>query len=771
MYGVIHHRKDVQDVTVCGYDEDEVDTFLLRAMDKKLRVGSQSAPVIISPEQMKKKKKRRDRDREREKSFRNPFKESPITYGMSPAEKGRQRAPAWFKTTREIFELGGEPDSLSKTPRGQDLKDYLLYQGIHMGVGSDVTLAITGGKTFNLHRFILSQAPMFREAFEQLGSDISPFYWDAIDDFVDMAAVEHIINRMYGNMGDKYYEAKNLIPIMGVCLQWGLVSWFHSYLDRFMSRLSAENMTEIVDFAMDEFYGEWAEPHILPVIKHYMARYGTHLELKTWRALPVDWVVQILSYDGFILTDVRAEDVRKELGYCKVVMGHEYERWNFARSIYYDRLGLDEDVLRQLEQNRVFPDHITAEVIEEQHPLFELLNSQGMKYCNMSPLNWKQVRKEQLLATSSLIDPSVLAEGIFNAVRLRRCVEDAHLDSTKLNLTFPVDPNYPDEGKNYEVPNVDRYIFRPRRVELQRDPTQFPKIEKDGIPVPGEVEYPQLTPFPPIRFSVEFQFHRGIGAMKTSAPLRAEPVFYGGSWWQFSIQKLHDEAEPAERINMYIRRVGKPIPRPASALSSVSVATFPDINYGALTREHLEGHYDENTLDKLLEGESSSTEFYYDQRENVCAYFRIFAPSLIAGYDPEKFIVISGSEFPKMRAPAITRTTIFESKPMAFPLDTDVIVPGRTLVHEVEEAEELKDFINDSLYFKGECERIFEGGAINLPKQRESYLTTVYQRTGEVFGDWEKEGKGGPDRNVTLALKERDAAWSNMKFGIVIGLV
>ncbi|KAK6513789.1 hypothetical protein TWF506_008225 [Arthrobotrys conoides] len=702
----------------------------------------------------------------------NPFEENPITYGMTAEQKARrERIPPWFRTTRHIFELGGEPDLLAETPRGQELKDYLLYQGLYMGIGSDVTLVITGVKTFKLHRFILSQASMFKAAFEQLGADADPFHWDAIDNIVDIAAVEHIINRMYGNMGDKQYEAKNLVPLMGICIQWGLAHWFHAYLDRFMSRLSAETLVEIVDFAMDEFYGDWVEPHVLPIVKHYMTRYGSHLELKVWRALPVDWVAQILTYDGFILTDSQACKVKKELGYCQVVMGHEYERWVFTRSIYYDRLGLNDEVLRQLDQNRVFPEHITAELIEEQYPLFEVLNSQRIQYCNMSPLNWQQVRKEKLLAADDLVRPDVLATSIFNAVRLRRCIEDANLDRSKLNLTFPYSPELLEEGQNFEVPNVDRYIYRPRRVELQKDPIQFPKVGEDGLPVPGDIDYPQLTAIPPIRFSVEYQFHRGIGAMSASSPLYAEPVFYAGSWWQFSIRKINDETESAERMNMYLRRVGKPASPPHSSASDEISASFPEINYEELTRQHLEGLYDGKLLDKLLEGESSSMEFYSDKRQNVTAYFRIFAPSLIAGYDPEKFIVISHSDCPKIRAPAITRTTIFESKPIAFPLDTDIVIPGRLLVHEVEEAEELKDFINDSPYFEGECNRILEGGPIDLPKQRESVQTSVYQHTGEVFGEWEKEGKGGPDRKVTLALKERDVAWSNLKFGIVIGIV
>ncbi|RVD87843.1 uncharacterized protein DFL_002050 [Arthrobotrys flagrans] len=755
MYNLRHHR---------AYSH-EVSSFLYQTIDQKLRVGSKSAPVIMNRE-------RKTMDQVRSFRTPNPFKESPITYGMTKEQKARREGiPQWFKTARQIFELGGEPDSLAKTPCGQELKDYFLYQGIHLGTGSDVTLIITGGKTFKLHRFMLSQAPMFREAFEQLGEHADLFHWDAIDDIVDMEAVEHIINRMYGNMGDKYYEAKNLIPIMGVCIQWGLVNWFHAYLDRFMSRLSAENLAEIVDFAMDDFYGDWVEPHVLPVVKHYMARYGTHLGLKVWRALPVDWVVQILTCDGLILTDSQACDVKKELGYGQVVMGHEYERWVFARNIYYDRLGLDDEVIRQLEQNRVFPEHITAELIEEQYPLYELLNSQRMQYCNMTPFNWNQVRKERLLSADALVRPDVLATAIFNAVRLRRCIEDAHLDHSKLNLSFQFSPELVEEGQNFEVPNVDRYIYQPRRVEFEKDPIPFPEIGEDGNPVPGDIEYPHLTAVPPIRFSVEFQFHRGIGAMNTSSSLCAEPVFYAGSWWQFSIKKINDETEPAERIDMYLRRVGKPTLPPRSIASDETTVTFPEINYEELTRQHLEGLYDGKILDKLLEGESSSMEFYDDRRQNVTAYFRIFAPSLVAGYDPEKFIVISGADFPKIRAPAITRTTIFEGKPIVFPLDTDVVVPGRLLVHEVEEAEELKDFINDSPYFEGECDKILEGGAIDLPKQRESYLTTVYQRTGEIFGEWEKEGKGGPDRKVTLALKERDTAWSNMKFGIVIGLV
>ncbi|KAK6498945.1 hypothetical protein TWF481_011516 [Arthrobotrys musiformis] len=765
MYSLRHYRVNNEDVTVCNYDEEGVSSFLFRTVNEKLRIGSKSAPVLMNRER---------KPVVQEPPPENPFRRDPITYGMTAEQKARrEKIPPWFKTNRQIFELGGEPDSLGETPWGQDLKDYLLYQGINLGVGSDVTLVITNGKSFHLHRFMLCQSPMFREVFDQLDEDDDPFHWDGIDDFVDMDAIEHIINRMYGNMGDKYYEAKNLIPIMGICIQWGLVNWFHAYLDRFMSRLSAENLAEIVDFAMDDFYGDWVEPHVLPVVKHYMARYGTHLGLKAWRALPVDWVVRILTYDGFILTDSQAHDVKKELGYCQVVMGHEYERWIFTRNVYYDRLGLDTDVLRQFERSRIFPDHITTETIEDQFPLLELLNSQMMQYCNMSPFNWKQVREERLLGADSLVRPEILADSIFYAARLRRCVEDAHSEQATLNLTFPFSPELLKEGQTFEVPNVDRFIYRPRRVELEKDPILFPKVGEDGLPVPGGIEYPRLTTVPPIRFSVEFQFHRGIGGMTASVPLCAEPVFYAGSWWQFSIKKINDEIESAQRINMYLRRVGKPASTSQSSYSDDSVATFPEINYEELARQHLQGIYEEKTLNKLLQGDSPSREFYDDKRRNVTAYFRIFAPSHVAGYDPEKFIIISGVDFAKMRAPAITRTTIFEGKPIVFPLDTDVVVPGRLLVHEVEEAEELKDFINDSSYFEGECDKILEsiGGVMELPKQRESYQTTVYQRTGEVFGEWEKEGRGGPDRKVTLALKERDTAWSNLKFGVVIGLV
>ncbi|KAF3922892.1 hypothetical protein ABW20_dc0100095 [Dactylellina cionopaga] len=687
---------------------------------------------------------------------RNDFIRDPLRYTQVSLSQDADQNNKGPKSPEEILKLGESTDKC-----------------LMLGMGSDITLTINHKKGFRLHRFILSQALLFRRQFEKyiVHDTKESINWDSLDEFVDMEAVEHVINRMYGNFGDKYYECKNLIGIMGVCIQFELLEYFHTYLDRYLARLSVDSLFPLLKFAMDPSYGEWIEPHIIPVIKHYMARYGTHLGLPLWRCLPIDLIVQILSYDGFIYAGPHINDKRKELGYCGVIMGQEFQRWAFAKDLYYDRLGLNNESLRRLDEDGTLPTHITQALIEEQRPLFDLLNSDKFHYGNMDPFQWKLVRKERLLNVSLLIRPDVLADGIFEGVRLRHCVENIDLDSKKLNICFPADTSIPDDVPIYEIPQVDRFLYRPRRIELDKDPIPEFLDECDSSTGSG-LGFDELCTIPPVRFSVEFQFHHGIGSVSANVPLCAEPVFYGGSWWLFWIQRTTDDSEPADRINMYIRRIGEPTDQAeseSSGASQKSWATFADINYSEATRDALRGRFDNKLLDELLEGESSR-EFYSDDRQTVKAYFRIFAPSAIAGYDPEKFILISGKESPKMCSPAITRTTIYESKPMDFAIDTDVVVPGRLLVSEVEEAEELKCFSSDSKYFEKEVERIMKGEPIALPKQREGHLVKAYHRSGEVGNEWH-DMKMGPDTPVVRALQERDLVWSNLKFAIVIGLV
>ncbi|EPS39002.1 hypothetical protein H072_7238 [Dactylellina haptotyla CBS 200.50] len=606
--------------------------------------------------------------------------------------------------------------SESNQPWGQELKDYLLYQGLVLGMNSDITLVIgkAKDKKYHLHRLILCQAGLFRKYFQEqkaYNPDES-IDWSGVDEFVNIEAVEHIINRLYGNIGCDYYEAKNLIPIMGVCVQFELIEWFHHYLDRYLTRLCMDTFFPLLRFSVANLYGQWVEPQILPVIKHYMSRYGTHLALQYWRSLPVEWLVQILTYDGFIYT-ARGNDKAKELGYCKVVMGMEYERWLFARDIYYDRLGITPECFYRLQMEGELPAHITPESIAQQNELFEALNSHQFSYGNMDPFQWKDVRNENLLGVSLLIRPDVLADGIFESVRLRHVVEKANPAGKRLGICFPESTEVPEGVAVWEIPRIDRFLYRPRRIELRKDPLpeDIERLFNEG---PAE----DLTTCPPLRFSVEFQFSRGIGAVPLDTPIYAESVFYGGSWWLFWIQRTRESDEPADRINMYLRRLGKKpsgSERPGSPISEVSEdswTTFSEINYGELTREALRNRFNPQFLDQLLQEGTSQPEFYSDNRPIVKAYFRIFAPSVICSYDPEKFIYISGKEFPKMRAPGITRTTIYESAPTDFPLETDIMVPGRLLLSAIEEAEELKDFTIDSAYLGAEVERIMKGGPI-----------------------------------------------------------
>ncbi|KAF3921336.1 hypothetical protein ABW21_db0209763 [Orbilia brochopaga] len=718
---------------------------------------------------------------------RNHFVRDPLRYDDSSMEKDTHKPPG-PQTKEDLLKLGDTADKLGKEPAGGELKDFLLYQGLLLGALSDVTLNISDAKQYRLHRFVLAQSPAFRDHF--LTRDFTPgevVTINSLDDFTDLEAVEHVLNRMYGNFGDRYYECKNLIAIMAFCIQLGMMEWFHGYLDHALARLCSDNLLLMLKFSQDEFYGQYVERQVFPVIKHYMIRYGTHLGLQLWRYLPVDLVVDIMINDGFIYTASHVDDKRKELGYCKVIVGKEFDRWTFLRDMYFDRVGLDNESLRLARKEKVLPSHITQELIEEHSPLFDLLNSNFIQYCNMNPAQWKEVRKESFLGVSLLIRPDVIADAVCQGVVLRRQIEGADPSAVKLDLCYAPDYEIPDDILTYDIPKTDQFVYRPRRVELEVNdipkditvngeepveesiegkPTEEDPIEDDPIEDPVVDD---RSTFPPIRFSVEFQFHRGIGAMSINTPLRAEPVFYAGSWWQFWIQRTRDKGEPADRINMYIRRVGKPPELPDESNSRDSWTTFSELNYDEFTREAMSGRFSEELLDQLLEGEDGM-EFYNDNRPTIRAYFRVYASSAIAGYDPEKSIMIENKESPKIKCPAVSRTTMFESKPTDFPLDSSVMVPGRLLLNEVEEAQELKEFTNDSAYFQVEVDRIMKGGPLDLPKKNVSSLLAAYQHTGEVSNQ-RPDDTNSSDILVTRSLMERDVVWSNMKFAVVVGIV
>ncbi|KAK6337902.1 hypothetical protein TWF696_001380 [Orbilia brochopaga] len=708
---------------------------------------------------------------EQRKTSRNHFIRDPLRYNNLHTPVGAQRRTR-PQTKEYILKVGDTIDKLGEEPAGGELKDFLLYHGLMLGALSDVTLNISDTKQYRLHRFVLAQSPAFRDHF--MTRDFTPgevVTINSLDEFTDLEAVEHVLNRMYGNFGDRYYECKNLIPIMAFCIQLGMMDWFHGYLDRALARLSSDNLLLMLKFSQDEFYGQYVERQVLPVIKHYMIRYGTHLGLQVWRYLPAELVVDIMINDGFIYTASHVDDKRKELGYCKVIVGKEFDRWTFIRDMYYDRVGLDNESLRRARKEKMLPPHITQELIEEHSPLFDLLNSNLLHYCNMSPAQWKEVRKESFLGVSLLIRPDVIADGVCQGVVLRRQIENANPGAVKLNLCCSPDHEIPHDILTYYIPKTDRFVYRPRRVELEFDHTPEATMTGNGKDPTNDGSFvDDISTFPPIRFSVEFQFHHGIGAVSVNMPLRAEPVFYAGSWWQFWIQRSREEDEPADRINMYIRRVGKPSDICDESASRDSWTTFSDINYDEFTREAMSGRFSEELLNQLLEGEDGM-EFYQDNRPTIRAYFRVYASSAIAGYDPEKFIMIKNKESSKIKCPAVSRTTIFESKPTDFPLDYSVMIPGRLLVNEVEEAQELREFINDSAYFQVGVDRIMEEGPLELPTKRVSDLLVAYEHTGEVSNDWAGDSGSTSDALVSRSLMERDVVWSNMKFAIVIGIV
>ncbi|KAF3924381.1 hypothetical protein AA313_de0203398 [Arthrobotrys entomopaga] len=708
----------------------------------------------------------------------NSFIRVPDVQDHRPAKE--PRVPD-VRTDEEIYALGDSARLSDNIPEpwSKDLEDHIFYRGFHIGMYSDFELKVSDKKSFRLHRFILCQARFFREFFDDQRS-YDPnlvMNWDGLDEYVDIEAIEHILGRLYGNYGCEYYEAKNLLRVMAVCVKFGLSDWFFNYLDRYLTRLCADTMFHLICFSLNEPYHSWVDPHVLPIMKHYMARYGTHLSLQHWRLFPMEWAIHILTYDGLIFTN-RKYDQCKDLGCCKMIMGMEYDRWRFVRDIYYDRVGLDEESLRKFRQDGTLPPNIPNDyILDQQFPLFDFLNSSRIYYGNMTPFQWKEVRKEMILDINPLVRSDVLGEGILQGVRLRHLIERTPPEVARLGICFPEGTDLPEGTNTWEVPRCDRFLYRPRRIELEDDPYPYGYEEGSNTEDNNRVFQDQLTTFPPLRFSVEFQFYRGIGGLSTEYPLSAEPVFYGGSWWLFRIQRTHRPDEPADRINMYLRRMTSKPPkdpaRPASPASdfSDSWTTFSDINYEELSRSALRERFDDQFIDDILVEGESQPEFYNDARPIVQAYFRIFAPSIVAGYDPEQFVYIGDKEAPKMRAPAITRTTIFEAEPMDFPLDTDIVVPGRCLINVVEEAEELKDFTNDSAYLGKEVERIMEGlgEAAKLPTM-EGRLTNTYVRTGEV-GNHHSEKKLGPDKTVVAALREREKVWMNLKFAVVIGLV
>ncbi|KAF3934882.1 hypothetical protein ABW19_dt0203961 [Dactylella cylindrospora] len=700
----------------------------------------------------------------------NQFIRNPFNYNK-PTDNNAGEGLSGHRplTNQEIYELGDTVDRFAEEPYGEDLKDHLFYQGLFLGVLSDVTINISEQKEFRLHRFILSQASVLRDHFE--GLDYNPeeiVSIDIIDDFATLEAVEHIFNRMYGNFGDYYYECKNLIPLMAVCTQLGLMDWLYGYLDRALARLSSETIIDLINFCQDPIYEPAIEPQVRDVVKNWMLRCGTELHMAFWRRMPPAWIAEILADDGFIYAGPHFRDKRKDIGYAHVAIGEEFDRWLFTRDLYYSLLNPRNDQPVRLEQDGSLPSHLDQEFIEKHRPLFDLLNSYGLRYSNMTPTQWRAVRKERFLDISHLVRPDLIADCIFEGVFLRKKVDESDPGRCDLGICYSSETNIPDDIPLFTVPKENRFIYQPQRPELSFEGLYDGSDDgsvNTAIPDPDRDEF---TTIPSFRFSVEFKFASGIGAVPYQTPVSADPVFYAGNWWQFWIQRMRDPEDSADRIWMYLKRVGGPSPT-SDVGSQNSWATFSEINYDEFAREALKERYDQNFVEQFLENESPS-EFYLDNREKVKAYFRIHAPSAIAGYDPEKVIMINGKKLPKIRCPALARSTIYESGPVEFQLDDAHGLPGRRLLHVVEEAQELKEFVNDSTYFQHEIDKILLGDPISLPKKKESDMITAYERVGEVRNEWHLE-PGRPDPKVVWSLKERELVWSSMKFAIVIGVI
>ncbi|KAF9106439.1 hypothetical protein BGX27_009169 [Mortierella sp. AM989] len=486
------------------------------------------------------------------------------------------------------------------------LTRHIATQGLEHGVGSDISIKVFG-KTYHLHRLILTQSKFFESMLEgpwkermldliEMRIDDTNITNDGFDIAIrslygvcpdageqgehgTMAESsnfqESSTKEIDGNEGNKNTISTtsmtpgNAFSVLASGVYLGIERLCEQCTTFMVRTISANHILQYVQFCDSASYYPWSD-RIADACHTFLCRNGfDEPKIKCHRVfetLPSQWLLRILKSDAFWIPN-------------------EWERYKFCRGVVHNRRKKKKlEKLEKLSNSQRANCHegikigsIANEDEDDDEDVYDIMFSTCIRYMHMS---FEQLRVVLLdhdpITGESFTRPEIIHKALWQQTELRalisRCskkdgslgiiVEDDSMDSVKQENRTPESQ----EGETLDwlhepIPSQDRTLLGDicsptRRLVADDGPSSdfedgSSSDSEDGSSSDSEnaLITPQRSVYAPFRFSVEFEY---VDLLQVDVRVFSDKVFYAGSFWDVQIKKIQSPEGP--KFSVYLCR-------------------------------------------------------------------------------------------------------------------------------------------------------------------------------------------------------------------------
>ncbi|KAF9571994.1 hypothetical protein EC968_010471 [Mortierella alpina] len=356
---------------------------------------------------------------------------APASHADTPATFGSRSTAVSAPTAKAAAAQPMVQVSASAWRYLQSLTTHLAVQGLFEGSGSDIQVRAFG-KTYRLHRLILTQSAFFER---MLNGPWKEHSLDQVDLRFDDANItresfEIAIRRLYGvwtfeadgasgnqiSHGQETYEAyaltsANVMAVLASATYLGLDSLCDQCTAYAIRAVSTEHVVEYVQFSHHHNYHPWSSK-IAQACHAFLCRYGFEDPamgcLHVFERLPVEWLSTVIASHAFWVPS-------------------EWDRYMFCRQVVRRRRANICQLQGQLSNE--LSKHADEEV-------YQRLFSTGIVYVHMTFEQLRAIMDDRDPSTGEpFVEPHILQQALWQQVELRTRVDGARREDCTLSVT------------------------------------------------------------------------------------------------------------------------------------------------------------------------------------------------------------------------------------------------------------------------------------------------------------------------------------------------
>ncbi|KAF8927215.1 hypothetical protein BGZ58_010564 [Dissophora ornata] len=420
---------------------------------------------------------------------------------------------------------------------------HIATRGLMQGVGSDITIEVFG-KTYRLHRLILTQSKFFDSmlsgSWKEKGSDIIKLKFE--DEHITQEGFEIAVERLYGvwtEEGDKNAKFRisrrtahpetrstttttttttaehtisatslspwNALSALASGAYLGIDALCEQCTAYVIHTLSTEYISTYVQFSHYRDYYPWSGK-ISEACHTFLCRNGYDDPkmkcLKVFERLPAQWLLTVLGSDAFWVPN-------------------EWERYKFCRQVVHNRR-------KDASPSPSSPSSVYCFDTEEES-VYDTLFSTCVTYMHMTFEQLQVILVDCDPITGHCFTPSdIVQEALWQQTELRTLIESSSKDDGPLNVTVSDSDVTPDNLESWEKFFWHRDVIPDQDTTLVGDthfapPSQpLPAADLAGT---GTSDVKKRSLYAPFRFSVEFG---DIHSLQDNVRICSDVVFYAG---------------------------------------------------------------------------------------------------------------------------------------------------------------------------------------------------------------------------------------------------